>query len=51
MQSGLDVGYRTPHPNLFVVGDGAKGDDIEVDGIAMGVAGMLEKEFGERINL
>ncbi|RLI80673.1 NAD(P)/FAD-dependent oxidoreductase [Archaeoglobales archaeon] len=51
VRSGLDIGYRTPYSNLFVVGDGAKGDDIEVDGIALGIAELLRKEFGEKINL
>ncbi|MBO8181490.1 MAG: NAD(P)/FAD-dependent oxidoreductase [Archaeoglobus sp.] len=51
MMSGRDIGYKTPYSNLFVVGDGAKGDDIEVDGIALGIAEMLEAEFDERIGL
>ncbi len=51
VRSGLDAGYQTPYSNLFVVGDGAKGDDIEVDGIALGIAELLKREFGEKINL
>ncbi|RLI70042.1 NAD(P)/FAD-dependent oxidoreductase [Archaeoglobales archaeon] len=37
VKAGMDVGIETPYNNLFVVGDGAKGDDIEVDGIALGI--------------
>jgi phytoene dehydrogenase-like protein len=44
--SGLDFGYKTPYRNLVVVGDGAKGDDIEVDGIALGIERMLSEMFG-----
>jgi phytoene dehydrogenase-like protein len=51
MKSGLDFGYRTPYPNLFVVGDAAKGDDIEVEGIALGIVDLLGREFNERVKL
>jgi|Deesub1362B_J571_1020462.scaffolds.fasta_scaffold00016_47 phytoene dehydrogenase-like protein len=51
VRSGLDMGYRTPYSNLFVVGDAAKGDDIEVDGIALGIAELLKREFGEKIDI
>ncbi|RLI79212.1 NAD(P)/FAD-dependent oxidoreductase [Archaeoglobales archaeon] len=44
VKAGMDIGVETPYTNLFVVGDGAKGDDIEVDGIALGVL-----RFGELI--
>ncbi len=37
VKAGMDVGIETPYKNLFVVGDGAKGDDIEVDGIALNI--------------
>ena len=43
--SGLDVNVKnsTPFKNLFVVGDGAKGEGgIEVEGIALGVANAME---------
>jgi phytoene dehydrogenase-like protein len=49
IMSGLDRGYKTPFKNLFVVGDGAKGDDIEVDGIALGVAKLLKEKFSEKV--
>lgn len=41
--SGLDIGNRTPIPNLYVVGDGAKGKGgIEVEGVALGVANTMK---------
>ena len=43
--SGLDVNVKnsTPFKNLFVVGDGAKGEGgIEVEGVALGVANAME---------
>ncbi|MBN1134684.1 MAG: NAD(P)/FAD-dependent oxidoreductase, partial [Methanosarcinaceae archaeon] len=40
--SGLDVGNETPFSNLYVVGDGAKGEGgIEVEGIALGVLATM----------
>ena len=42
VMAGMDMGNRTRHDNIFVVGDGAKGEDIEVDGIALGVENVLE---------
>ena len=42
VKAGSDMGVRTPYGNLYVVGDGAKGDDIEVDGIALGVMEVME---------
>jgi|Deesub1362A_J573_1020465.scaffolds.fasta_scaffold00346_39 phytoene dehydrogenase-like protein len=42
IKAGSDMGVRTPYSNLYVVGDGAKGDDIEVDGIALGVMEVME---------
>lgn len=41
VKAGSDVGNKTPYKNLYVVGDGAKGDDIEVDGIAMGISNLM----------
>ncbi|MDO9517386.1 MAG: NAD(P)/FAD-dependent oxidoreductase [Methanosarcinaceae archaeon] len=44
--SGLDVNVKnsTPFKNLFIVGDGAKGEGgIEVEGIALGVANVMER--------
>ncbi|AGK61138.1 hypothetical protein Asulf_01138 [Archaeoglobus sulfaticallidus PM70-1] len=46
VMSGKDTGYQTEFRNLFVVGDGAKGKDIEVDGVALGVANLMREEFG-----
>lgn len=43
--SGLDVNVKntTPFNNLFIVGDGAKGEGgIEVEGIALGVANTMK---------
>lgn len=43
--SGLDVNVKnaTPINNLFIVGDGAKGEGgIEVEGIALGVANAMD---------
>jgi|Deesub1362A_J573_1020465.scaffolds.fasta_scaffold00104_63 phytoene dehydrogenase-like protein len=45
IKSGMDQDYRTPYSNLFVVGDGAKGDDIEVDGIALGIMRLFSEKF------
>lgn len=45
--SGTDPGNETPIPNLFVVGDGAKGKGgIEVEGVALGVAATMKKVLG-----
>jgi phytoene dehydrogenase-like protein len=45
--SGLDVGNKTPFPNLYVVGDGAKGEGgIEVEGIALGVSAIMDIILG-----
>lgn len=43
VKAGQDIGFETPYRNLYVVGDGAKGDAIEVEGIALGVENMLKK--------
>jgi phytoene dehydrogenase-like protein len=44
--SGSDTGNATPVKNLYIVGDGAKGNGgIEVEGVALGV-GNLMKEIG-----
>ncbi|WP_094227801.1 phytoene desaturase family protein [Methanolobus psychrotolerans] len=41
--SGADLDNRTPIPNLYVVGDGAKGEGgIEVEGIALGVKKSMQ---------
>lgn len=41
--SGADLKNRTPLPNLYVVGDGAKGKGgIEVEGIALGVRNSMQ---------
>jgi len=42
VMAGFDEANTTPYKNLYVVGDGAKGDDIEVEGIALGVEKVLE---------
>uniref|UniRef100_A0A7C4S5L2 FAD-binding protein n=1 Tax=Geoglobus ahangari TaxID=113653 RepID=A0A7C4S5L2_9EURY len=42
VMAGMDRGNKTRYKNIFVVGDGAKGDDIEVDGVALGVQRVLE---------
>ncbi len=42
VMAGFDEDNTTPYKNLYVVGDGAKGDDIEVDGVALGVEKVLE---------
>ncbi len=42
VMAGMDMGNRTKYDSIYVVGDGAKGDDIEVDGIALGVEKVLE---------
>ncbi len=42
VKAGSDMGVRTPYSNLYVVGDGAKGEDIEVEGIALGVIELME---------
>jgi phytoene dehydrogenase-like protein len=45
--SGTDPGNETPVPNLYVVGDGAKGKGgIEVEGVALGVAAVMKKILG-----
>jgi phytoene dehydrogenase-like protein len=45
--SGTDPGNETPIPELYVVGDGAKGEGgIEVEGIALGVAATMKKILG-----
>jgi phytoene dehydrogenase-like protein len=42
--SGTDPGNETPIPELYVVGDGAKGrGGIEVEGVALGVAATMKK--------
>lgn len=41
VKAGNDIGYKTPFRNLYVVGDGAKGDCIEVDGIALGIRNLM----------
>ena len=43
ISAGKDIGHKTPFHNLIVVGDGAKGDGIEVEGIAMGVERAMEE--------
>ncbi|HEY9204958.1 MAG TPA: NAD(P)/FAD-dependent oxidoreductase [Candidatus Methanoperedens sp.] len=44
--SGSDIGNRTPIPNLYVVGDEAKGKGgIEVEGVALGVRNVM-REIG-----
>ncbi len=41
--SGADLRNRTPVPNLYIVGDGAKGKGgIEVEGIALGVKNCIQ---------
>ncbi|WP_456369664.1 NAD(P)-binding protein [Geoglobus sp.] len=42
VMAGLDEDHTTPYKNLYVVGDSAKGKDIEVDGVALGVEKVLE---------
>jgi phytoene dehydrogenase-like protein len=45
--SGMDPGNETPIPNLYVVGDGAKGKGgIEVEGVALGVTAAMKKVIG-----
>ena len=40
--SGSDTGNRTPVKNLYIVGDGAKGNGgIEVEGVALGVRNLM----------
>ncbi len=46
VKAGTDIGFRTPYDGLYVVGDGAKGEDIEVDGIALGVEEVVERIEG-----
>ncbi len=43
IMAGMDIGNKTRYENIYVVGDGAKGDDIEVDGIALGVRNVVEE--------
>lgn len=45
VKAGKDIGYKTPYKNLYVVGDGAKGDSIEVDGIALGIKELMRDLF------
>ncbi|SFM15172.1 phytoene desaturase family protein [Methanolobus profundi] len=41
--SGADIKNKTPIPNLYVVGDGAKGKGgIEVEGIALGIRNSMQ---------
>ncbi len=40
---GCDCKNETSIKGLYLVGDGAKGDDIEVDGIALGVERVVKK--------
>ncbi|MDV0447216.1 hypothetical protein MsAg5_10950 [Methanosarcinaceae archaeon Ag5] len=51
--SGQDFGNTTPIPNMFIVGDGAKGrGGIEVEGIALGVENaMNDVAAWEKANL
>ena len=45
--SGCDIGNRTPVNNLYIVGDGAKGNGgIEVEGVAMGVENAMRLILG-----
>lgn len=45
--SGTDPRNETPIPELYVVGDGAKGKGgIEVEGVALGVAATMKKILG-----
>jgi phytoene dehydrogenase-like protein len=41
IKAGMDIGSKTPYKNLYVVGDGAKGDCIEVDGIALEITNLM----------
>ncbi|NOY10997.1 MAG: NAD(P)/FAD-dependent oxidoreductase [Archaeoglobi archaeon] len=41
VMAGMKESNSTPYRNLYVVGDGAKGEDIEVDGVALGVERVL----------
>ena len=43
VMAGFEESNHTPYENLYVVGDGAKGSDIEVDGVALGVEKVLEE--------
>jgi len=45
VKAGNDIGNKTPYKNLYVVGDGAKGDCIEVDGIALGIKELMRDLF------
>ncbi len=42
-RAGRDCSNRTPVKGLYMVGDGAKGEDIEVDGIAIGVERVVKE--------
>ncbi len=42
-KAGSDESVRTPVRGVYVVGDGAKGQDIEVEGIALGVEKALKE--------
>ena len=49
--SGSDNGNRTPVKNLYIVGDGAKGNGgIEVEGVALGVRNAMN-EIGIKLIL
>jgi phytoene dehydrogenase-like protein len=41
VKAGNDIGSKTPYKNLYIVGDGAKAECIEVDGIAMAVKNLM----------
>ncbi|NLI63026.1 MAG: NAD(P)/FAD-dependent oxidoreductase [Methanosarcinaceae archaeon] len=42
--SGYDIGNKTPYSNLYIVGDGAKGEGgIEIEGITLGVEKALSE--------
>ncbi|RLG21175.1 hypothetical protein DRN72_04080 [Methanosarcinales archaeon] len=43
VRAGYDPAPTTPIKNLYVVGDGAKGDEIEVEGIALGVGDVVSR--------
>ncbi len=43
IKAGSDIGFKTSDDRIVVVGDGAKGSDIEVDGIALGVLEAVEE--------
>ncbi len=43
IKAGSDIGYRSFDRRIVVVGDGAKGGDIEVEGVAIGVKKAVEE--------